>query len=456
MFRRFVIVACGMIVAGVLLAAPAPPEGPKVIRLAPQAKVKEGGAFRYRLLPDPRDRTPGNAAPLWRLAGDALREARHKITEEEFDFSKMSPQKLPRKEVRILLGHYVATLHLARQAACRERCNWELPPLTIQAIQEYLPLGMLQQWRFLASLLCIQYRLQLAEGRFDDAAETLQIGFALSHDLCSEGMVVQNLVGIAIAAIMLGQVEEWIQTPDSPNLYWALSALPRPFCDVRRSIEHELNTIHRSYPALRRLRRETLTERQAEELAKGVFGYLRKTADENDLKRARQHLLDLGRSEKEIDAMPKNQVLLLWYLDEYDRVRDDILKALALPTWQARRIMEAAIEDARAKESTILRLLLPALDKTWMAQMRSERDFARIRCAEALRLYAKSHEGKSPAKWSDITEVPLPLDPLTGKGFDDFYQVKDGRGILEIPTPPPPGMPASLGRRYELAAPRDR
>ncbi len=456
MFRRFVIVACGMIAAGVLLAAPAPPEGPKVIRLAPQAKVKEGGAFRYALLPDPRDRTPGNAAPLWRLAGDALREAKHKITEEEFDFSKTSPQKLPRKEVRILLGHYAATLHLARQAACRERCDWELPPLTIQAIQEYLPLGMLQQWRFLASLLCIQYRLQLAEGRFDDAAETLQIGFALSHDLCSEGMVVQNLVGIAIAAIMLGQVEEWIQTPDSPNLYWALSALPRPFCDVRRSIEHELNTIYRSYPALRRLRRETLTEREADELAKGVFGYLRKTADEDALKRARQYLLDLGRSEKEIDAMPKNQVLLLWYVEEYDRVRDDILKALTLPTWQARSLMEAAIKDARAKESTILCLLSPALDKTWMAQMRSERDFARIRCAEAFRLYAASHEGKSPAKWSDIAEVPLPLDPLTGKGFDDFYQVKDGRGILEIPPHPSLGMPASLGRRYELAAPRDR
>jgi hypothetical protein len=118
--------------------------------------------------------------------------------------------------------------------------------------------------------------------------------------------------------------------------------------------------------------------------------------------------------------------------------------------------MEAAIKDARAKESTILRLLLPALEKTWMAHMRSERQFAALRSAEALRWYAASHEGKSPARWSDITEVPLPLDPLTGKGFDDFYQVKDGRGILEIPPPPPPGMPASLGRRYEIAAPKER
>lgn len=448
MMRRLVLVACGMIAASALFAAPAPPEGPKVIRLAPQAKSKEGGAFRYTLLPDPRDRTPGNAAPLWRLAGDALREAKHKMTNEEFDYANTSPQKLPRKEVRILLGHYAATLHLARQAACRERCDWELPPLTIQAIQEYLPLGMLQQCRFLASLLCIQYRLQLAEGRFDEAAETLQIGFALSRDLCSEGTVIQNLVGIAIAAIMLGQVEEWIQTPNSPNLYWALTALPRPLCDARHALRHELNTIYRSYPTLRRLRRETLTEREAEELAKGAMGFLSKIPDNGDApKRARQYLRDLGRSDKELDAMPKYQVLLLWYVEEYDRVRDDLLKAFALPTWQARPLMETALKDARAKENIVFRLLLPALDKTWIAHMRSERQFAQLRCAEALRLYAAKHEGKSPAKWSDITEVPLPIDPFTGKGFDEFYAAN---GLLEVP--PPPNLPIPLlGRRYELA-----
>ena len=451
MMRRLVLVVFLTIAASAVAAAPVPPAGPRLIRLAPQSSAKQVGAFRYRLLPDPLDRTPGNAATLWRLAGDAFREVEHKMTNEEFDWAEAPLQKLPRKQVRDMLAHYTAALRLARQAACRERCDWELPPLTIQSIQEYLPLGMLQNCRRLASLLRIQYRLQLVEGRYDDAAETLQTGFALSHDLCAEGMVIQNLVGIAIAAMMLSHVEEWIQTPGSPNLYWALTALPQPFCDARRSIKHELNTIYRSFPALRRLRQETLTERQVEDLAKEVFPYLSKTPDNGDTpKRARQHLLDLGRAAKDIDALPKTQVILLWYVDEYDRVRDDLLKALAVPTWQAQQLMEAAFKQGRAKESVIFRLLLPALNKTWEAHMRSERQFAGLRCAEALRLYAAAHEGKSPAKWSDITQVPLPLDPITGKGFDDFYQVKDGRGILE--APPPPSQPApSLVRRYELA-----
>ena len=40
------------------------------------------------------------------------------------------------------------------------------------------------------------------------------------------------------------------------------------------------------------------------------------------------------------------------------------------------------------------------------------------------------------------------LDPRTGKGYDDFYQLDGETAVLEVP--PPPGMPPVLGRRYEL------
>ena len=60
------------------------------------------------------------------------------------------------------------------------------------------------------------------------------------------------------------------------------------------------------------------------------------------------------------------------------------------------------------------------------------------------------HGGKVPAKWSDITTVPRPTDPATGEGFDAFYQVKDGVGILNVPALP--GEPASTGRHFELTS----
>jgi hypothetical protein len=456
------------------VAQAAPPDTPKVIRLAPQSTAKHAGALHYRLLPGPLDRTSGNAAPLWRLAGDAYRGASHNMTLKQFDWSGLTPLKdLPREEMRELLGHYRAALRLARQAACRDHCDWEMPPLTLQSVQEYLPLEMPQRCRELANLLGIQYRLQLVEGRFDDAIETLQTGFALARDVGMGDRVIDHLVGIAIAAIMFGHVEEWIETPRSPNLYWALTTLPPSFLDVRRSVEQEVNTLYRSFPRLRRLRRETWTAQQVEALAKEIFDLQSKVMGDANPKQAeqfaklgesiqkaehypqaRQHLLDLGRTAREIDAMPRVQVVLLWYLARYDRVRDEVLKALALPAWQGSSLMEQAMKEVSAADDPSLSLLMPALSKTYAAQLRYARQLASLRGAEALRLYAAAHEGKPPVKWSDITGTPLPIDPVTGKGFDAMYQVKDGRGVLEVPSPPPTEKVASLRRRFELAPSR--
>ncbi|HTU93151.1 MAG TPA: hypothetical protein VMF69_23935 [Gemmataceae bacterium] len=449
-------------------AAPAPPEGPRQIRLAPQSTAKQVGAFRYRLLPDPRDRTPGNAAPLWRLASDAFREAEHKMTNQEWDWVGIPLDKLPRKEVHDVLNRYTAAFRLARQAACREHCDWELPPLTFQSIQVYLPMAHLQRCREVANLLSIQFRLQLVEGRFDDAAETLQTSFALARHLCEGNMLIEILVGIAIDAIMFNRVEEWVQTSGSPNLYWALTALPRPLGNIRHTVEYEMNSLYRSYPGLHRIHRETLTAQEADSLANEVLAISVKMLGEKAKEvgalekgkaamlqatmypQARKRLLAWGRSAKEIDAMPKAQVILLGYAGQWDRARDDMYKALIVPTWQGLPLMEAALKEHRSTDNVLLTLLLPTITKTWVASVRNERQLAGLRCAEALRLYAAAHEGKPPKKWSDITAVPLPIDPVAGKGFDGFYQVTDGRGILEIPPPPPLGIP-SLGRRYELA-----
>jgi hypothetical protein len=439
------------------------------MRLAPQSTAKRVGAFRYRLLPDPREVVRGNAAPLWHLAGDAFREAKHKMTNQEFDWAGQTPLKnLPRKEARDLLGQYTAALRLSREAASRDHCDWELPPITFQSVEVQLPLACLQNCRFLAQLLCIQYRLHLVEGRFDDAAESLQTGFALARHLYEGDTLIYVLVGIAIDAIMFARVEEWIQTPGSPNLYWALTALPPPKANLRRCLEHEMTSLYRSFPRLRHLHRETVTAREADGLVYEIINSVGKVMgdvpegkddvkkklaairDEANYPKARKHLLELGRSDKEIDAMPKSQVILLWYVDRYDRTWDKVFEALTLPTWQARPLMETATQESVSSGNVFLTLLLPAVEKTWMASVRFEIQLAGLRGAEALRLYAASNDGKPPANWTDITLVPLPIHPLTGKGLDDLYRVTGERGILDIPPPPPPGMPASLGRRYEL------
>jgi hypothetical protein len=468
MMCRSLFVICLTAAVCAVGAAPALPEGPRQIRLASQSTAKQVGAFRYRLLPDPRDRTPGNAAPLWLLASDAFHDSKQKMTNREWDWARKTPlNKLPLQEVHDFLKPYSASLRLARQAASREHCDWELPPITFQSIQVYLPLRHIQSCRELANLLSIQFRLQLAEGRFDDAAETLQTGFVLTSHLCEGDRFIDTLVGIAIDTIMFSHVEEWIQTPGSPNLYWALTALTPLRRNLPRVIEREMNSLYRSFPKMRRIQRETLTAGKTDSLVNEMFDCLGKALDQSPkateaikkmaaairegtkYSQARKHLLDLGRSAKEIDAMPKAQVVLLWYVEQYDGAWEKALDALTVPTWHAQPLMESVFQEFRSTDNIFLSLLLPSLEKTWTANLRFERQLAGLRGAEVLRLYAAKHEGKPPAKWSDITAVPLPIDPDTGKGLDDFYQVTDGRGVLEIS--PPRFNIASLGRRYELA-----
>ncbi len=455
--------------AGVAAAPPAPGQVP-VIRLAPCTKPAR--ALEYRLLPGPEDRVSGNAATLWLRAGMSVHGVRHKMTDEEYNWAssdKVALKDLPRKQVREFLKLYEAGLRLADLAARRDRCDWGRPPLTIQTLND-LPLEEIQYLRHLTAILSIRCRLELAEGRFDQAIRSVQTGFALGRDLSGKGLLIQDLVGIAIGAIMIGRVDEWVQIPDSPNLYWSLTALPRPLFDVRPSIEEELGTVYRSFPALRQARRGALTAKQAEAVLdetirsfSGVAaGHLPEWATKLSAAtlavqyhvEAKKYLLAHGRKAAEVDALPPVQAVLLYFMARYDEASDDIVKWLNLPPWQAQPGLERVEKRLRDlpsdASSAALNLLLPAMSKTYMAQVRTERYVAGLRGAEALRLYAAAHGGKPPVRWADVTEVPLPTDPVTGKGLDALYRLQpDGKGVLDLLPPPP--QPAIIGRRYELA-----
>jgi hypothetical protein len=53
---------------------------------------------------------------------------------------------------------------------------------------------------------------------------------------------------------------------------------------------------------------------------------------------------------------------------------------------------------------------------------------------EALRIYAAAHEGQLPQSLADLTEVPIPEDPVTCKPF--VYRLVDSKAILEGPALP--------------------
>jgi hypothetical protein len=475
MILRFLAGAVTLLVLVALAPAQEKKEpDPPVIKLAAQSERKPASSLAHRLLPDPLDRVEGNAALLWTRAQLAVRAVRYKWTEAQWKWSETAStplDKLPIKEVKVVLETHAAALRLADQAARRTRCDWERPAPT-------LPLNLdsrldeVQGLREVARLLTLRCRVELAERRFDDALHTLQTGFGLAQSLSAGNLLLDDLVGIAIASIMLSRVEEWVQMPGSPNLYWGITDLPRPLIDTRHSIRVELNTIYRSYPALRELKKKKkLSAEESRRLVEKAFDEICQCANPNvpawmkkmgmttlGLKYypiAKKGLIDSGRPAKEVEALPSLQVVAIYYLEQHDMMRNEILQWLAVPAWQGRKGLEKveAKYKARALEdgnilNVLTSMLAPAIVKVTGAQLRLERQIAGLRGAEALRLHVAAC-GKVPSKWADITEVPGPIDALTGKGLDDWYKVEGGTGILTIPALP--NQPALTGRRFEMA-----
>ena len=93
----------------------------------------------------------------------------------------------------------------------------------------------------------------------------------------------------------------------------------------------------------------------------------------------------------------------------------------------------------------IAKNLLPAMQAVRAVQVRSERDIAALRVIEALRMYAAEHAGGLPAKLDEIHEVPVPLNPATGKPF--VYHLDGAVAVLELPLSD--GIPG-VNRRYEI------
>ncbi|MCC7476516.1 MAG: hypothetical protein IT425_14080, partial [Pirellulales bacterium] len=72
-------------------------------------------------------------------------------------------------------------------------------------------------------------------------------------------------------------------------------------------------------------------------------------------------------------------------------------------------------------------------------------EIASLRVIEALRMHAANHNRQLPKSLDEITAVPVPLNPATGKSF--VYRLDGKTAILELP--PSDGFPFA-NRWYEI------
>lgn len=422
-------------------------------------------ALRYRLYPSSWERKPGDAVPIYlRFAHERSDGEKRKLREKPYRWSELPLDKLPRDEVKKFLDSYKYNFRQLDLGARRKTADWNY---TLELDD---PIGILlpdvQEMRMHGQLLILKARFEIAERRYTDAVRTLETGFSFSQQVGNGPFLINGLVGVALTSSFADTVAELIDRPDAPNLYWALAVLPRPLIDLRKGFEWEQVLMEKEFPDMADLDTPR-TSQQWDVILKRVRERMDRldnnpqpppgngpnaaASDSPDLPAARKHLIEVVKLPKErVKAMPAARVLLLHMSNYYHELRDEIFKAVYLPYPQSHRIAVEAdkrLKAARGTEATRLaHMLLPAIHKVQLAQVRMDRKLAMLRAIEALRMHLAINKGQLPKKLSDVKIVPVPNDPGTGQPFEYRLEGQIATLIGRIP-----GEPTQIhGLRYRL------
>jgi hypothetical protein len=446
-----------------------PPEKWLIDRtLAVSAAPAPVPALKYRLYPLFSERKEGNAVPIYLRFAHERTDARKKdLREKPAEWNSLPLEKLPLAEVKQFLDSYKYNFRQLELGARRKNADWNY---TIDAGD---PIGMLlpdvQEMRMHAPLLVLKARVEIAEGHYADAIHTLETGFSFSEQINEGPFFITSLVGVACASQFADCLLELTERPDAPNLYWALSVLPSPLIDLRKATELEFKMLEMQCPdladldrprspeewdaALRRVRKEFARFSEGDKDAKPPkegTAASDPAAKSPDLPAAKKYLTEVvGLSATGVGAMPPAQVLLLYLSYSDHEIRDEIFKQAYVPFSQTRAMHLEAEKVMKSPPDTeggrLARMLMPAIHKVLLAQVRLERRLAAQRAIEALRMHAAKN-GQLPDKLDQVTIVPVPIDPGTGQPFE--YE-RDGQTATLISRLPGESLEVT-GIRYRV------
>ena len=336
-----------------------------------------------------------------------------------------------------------------REASCE--WNYTLPEEREHAIAILLPdVQEMRQW---GRLIVLKAKLEASEGKSEDSIRTLETGLAFSGHIGEGPFVINALVGVAVASTMIGELDELIGRPETPNLYWALTALPRPLIGVREAFENEMKVLEWMVPELDQVDRP----RGEVEWAALLAGFHRRlvavtnmaiSSDPNaakfsrpdpDLGRFRASILPeartyLGGQGRSLDGMVDDQVVMLYVAGLQREIRDEWSKAAYLSAPEsvsARADLHRRYAGYKTGPLGIFVTMIPNVESCRLAQITLERKVAMLRAIEAIRMQAAIDGGKLPESLEKVTVVPVPVDPATGQAF--LYRAEGEAMILSSP-----------------------
>ncbi len=415
--RRWSALACLVLLPLPVVRAADPAEEKwlfdRAVTISPKAEPVP--ALQYRLFPLVSERKDGNAVPMYlRFAHERGDVVKREFREKPEAWNKLPLKAIPLAEAHKFLAGWRYNLKQLDLGARRKTADWSYA-LDIGSVIE-IRLPDMQEMRMQAPVLVLQARVAMAERRWADAVRTLETGFSFSQQVADQPFIIGDLVGIAIANQFLDCLLELLEQPDSPNLYWALTALPRPLIDLRRGMEFEYKYPEMQFPDLADLERPRTAAEWDAALARVRKEWERIVAMMNiegdkkneqrpnpspDLAAARKYLSEVvGLPAASVAAMPPAQVLLLHLAHGFRQYRDEAFKAayLSFPQGQAvwaeadRRLKEAGDADP----ARFARMWLPAIGKVFLAQNARSRPCGSSKpCGCTLRPTTAS----SPTRW---------------------------------------------------------
>ena len=457
---------------------------PEPFRREVDAAAEPRPALRYRLVTEYSDETPGNAVPYYYRALVSFLDGRRELMKQYYDNEESwldGPiQDLPREDVRKFLGQFSTIFSQLEVASRREKVDWDWRMQDLRGVEPIsFLLPEIQEARSLARLLRLKARLEIAEGRYEDALDTLRIGYALARAVAEPPTLINALVGVAISSIMHAELRELIAAPDSPNLYWALSELKRPLIDMRQALRHEMSMPQQMFPFLKDAETAERSPAEWQSVVRESFeriGEVQGLVDSSDktglqfmaaglvlrgYPRAKQDLIDAGYDAERVDQMPVAQVVAIHQAQVYRYMYQEMFKWTLLPSTEAAARRNEAENRLKAEGYfgpagttreiiPIASLLLPSVFAAGEAELRLETRTAGLRAVEAVRMHAAANGGEWPKSLEEVTVVPVPDNPRNGQRFP--YRVEGDTAILDVPGPEGQEM---IGWRFELTLRKD-
>jgi hypothetical protein len=335
----------------------------------------------------------------------------------------------------------------------------------------------------MARMLMLRTRLAIAEKRYDDAITSMQRQYRIGSDVAKMPFLVCGLVGLSIDGMNTSTLIELIASQDSPNMYWALSALPQPVIDLRSTMQFELENCPRIFPFIdraetaqhapqewNRLYTQTIREysKAAGILSVGGTGKELDGAEAGvaatglalaGYSHAKARLIAQGMDRDRVEKMAVGQVIAIYTERVSRKYADEYEKLWYMPPTDMHRMwdsVEKRMYDAKpfgpSEDREVFptaSVLIQPIPAARAPQIRVERELAALRVIEALRMYAADHDGKLPKSLNEITAVPVPNNPATGKAFQ--YRLDGAIAVLDLPS----SDQVAGGNRFARAANTD-